>query len=117
MIAGDVFACEVLRMSYTITQQCAGSISLDVPLLRGISEGSLRLLIRAISGLPVFRGINDVTLDPAMGKVAIEYDPALVDIEDYLSDMSVIVGGIACCVTGPEPGGVMGRRVAALKRQ
>ncbi len=41
-------------------------------------------------------GIRDFTVNPGNGSVAIEYDAEVVDIIDYLEDMSIIVETLDC---------------------
>lgn len=83
-------------VTYTIKHHVPGRIRLDVPALRKIAEHRLKKISEAMTRLPVFMGIRDLTVNPGNGSVAIEYDSEVVDIIDYLEDMSVIVETLDC---------------------
>jgi hypothetical protein len=83
-------------ISYTIKHHVPGQIKLDVPALRKIADHRLKKISKAMTRLPVFMGIKDLTVNLGNGSVAIEYDAEVVDIIDYLEDMSVIVEMLDC---------------------
>ena len=88
-------------ITYTIKHHVPGRISLDVPALKKIADHRLRKISKAMTGLPVFMGIRDLTVNLGNGSVAIEYDAEVVDIIDYLKDMSVIVETLDCLERQP----------------
>jgi uncharacterized protein (UPF0371 family) len=83
-------------ITYIIKHHVPGQIRLDVPALRKIAGHRLRKISNAMTRLPVFMGIRDLTVNPANGSVGIEYDAEVIDIIDYLEDMSVIVETLDC---------------------
>ena len=83
-------------VTYPIKHHVPGRIRPDVPALRKIAEHRLKKISKAMTRLPVFMGIRDLTVNPGNGSVGIEYDSEVVDIIDYLEDMSVIVETLDC---------------------
>lgn len=83
-------------ITYIIKHHVPGQIRLDVPVLRKIAEYRLKKVSKAVTRLPVFTGIRDFTVNLGNGSVAIEYDAEVVDIIDYLEDMSFIVETLDC---------------------
>lgn len=83
-------------INYIIKHHVPGQIRLDVPVLRKIAEYRLEKISKAMTRLPVFMGIRDLTVNLVNGSVAIEYDAEVVDILDYLEDMSIIVETLDC---------------------
>ncbi len=72
-----------------------GRINLDVPILRNAQACRIKKVSKALTSLPIFMGINDLTVNLGSGSVAIEYDTEVIDIMDYLEDVAAIVEALA----------------------
>ncbi len=70
-------------IDYKVVHHVPGRIRLQVPIIRKLSIATLKEL----SALPVPDGIKDIRANPVTGSLVITYDPALVNIENYVKEM------------------------------
>ncbi len=81
--------------TYIVKHHMPGHINLDVPVLRNAQACPIGKISKALTRLPIFMGITDLTVNLGSGSVAIEYDTEIVDIMDYLDDIETIVVTLA----------------------
>ncbi len=70
-------------VEYKVVHHVPGRIRLHAPIIKKLPIATLKRL----ADLPVPEGINNVSANPVTGSIVIAYDPALVDILEYLKGM------------------------------
>ena len=75
-------------ISYTIKHHIPGRIRIEIPGLKKMTIEELKRLEDAVTRVRRIEGIRDFRAKPVTGSVTIKYDPAVIDIMDYLSEMA-----------------------------
>jgi len=75
---------------------------LEIPILREISALRLKIILRAVVSLPVLTSIKDITISRPNCIVDIGHDPLMIDIKDYIEDMTYVGAGLSPVVFGEE---------------
>lgn len=75
-------------IAYSVKHQIPGRIRIEVPVLKKIAVIELRGLADIVTHVWKIEGIRDFSASPLTGNVTIKYDPAVIDIKNYLSEMA-----------------------------
>ena len=75
-------------IAYEIKHQIPGRIRIEIPVLKKMAMAELRRLADVVTHVWKIEGIRNFSASPVTGNVTIKYDPAVIDIKAYLSEMA-----------------------------
>jgi hypothetical protein len=75
-------------IAYTIKHHVPGRIRIEIPGLKKMTMEELKRLADVVTRVWRIEGIRDISANPVTGSMTIKYDPAVIDIMAYLSDMA-----------------------------
>ena len=75
-------------IAYTIKHHVPGRIRIEVPGLKKMAMAELKRFADDVTRVWEIEGIWNFSASPVTGSVMIKYDPAVIDIKAYLSEMA-----------------------------